>query len=124
MMYVQFFGPTINNYSNYVTSVIELLLVLLGQFDVEGMQQASPTFGFIFFFVYIVVMVRHQSQGHTGPAVRTVGTAGRRTAGRDATHQRTPHLRLWVMRTIVALFRLVADLATSTTLPDLAAPSS
>ena len=37
-------------------TVINLLLVLLGQFDVAGMRQASPLFGVPFFFVYIVVM--------------------------------------------------------------------
>jgi len=55
MMSLQFFGTTINGYSRISSSVLELLLVLLGQFDVQGMQQASP-FGVPFFFIYIVVM--------------------------------------------------------------------
>ena len=56
MMSLQFFGSTIDGYSTLSSSVLELLLVLLGQFDVAGMAQASPLFGIPFFFVYIVIM--------------------------------------------------------------------
>jgi hypothetical protein len=57
MMSLQFFGSTIEGYSSLMASIIELILVLLGQFDVEGMVQASPSFGLIFFFLYIVSIV-------------------------------------------------------------------
>ena len=55
MMSVQFFGQSTEGYSGYYQSVISLLLVLLGQFDVQGMQQASP-YGLPFFFLFIIVM--------------------------------------------------------------------
>ena len=57
MMALQFFGPSINEYSTIITCVIELILVLLGQFDVDGMKQASPNFGRWFFLAYILTIV-------------------------------------------------------------------
>ena len=56
MMSLQLFGPSIYEYSTIVTSVVQLLRVLLGEFDVEAMQQAAPLLGVGFFFIYIVVM--------------------------------------------------------------------
>jgi len=55
MMALQFFGSTIDGYSSVPGAVLQLILVLLGQFDVQGMKQAS-IFGVPFFFVYIIVM--------------------------------------------------------------------
>ena len=37
-------------------SVIMLLRVLLGEFDIEAMMQAAPTLGIAFFFIYIIAM--------------------------------------------------------------------
>ena len=56
MMSLQLFGSSIEQYSSISQSVLQLLRVLLGEFDIEGMTQASPMMGIIFFFVYIVVM--------------------------------------------------------------------
>ena len=36
--------------------MISLTLLLLGQIDLEGMQQANPDFGTLFFLIYMVVM--------------------------------------------------------------------
>ena len=57
MMSLQFFGTTIEGYSTIFGAIIELLLVLLGQYDIEGMQQAQPLLGTFFFFIYIVLVV-------------------------------------------------------------------
>ena len=57
MMAMQFFGSQLMDYSNLGKAVVSLLLVLLGQFDIAGMRQASPYLGIAFFFAYIVIMV-------------------------------------------------------------------
>jgi hypothetical protein len=57
MMAMQFFGSQLEAYSTLQKAVVSLLLVLLGQFDIDGMRQASPTLGVWFFFAYIIVMV-------------------------------------------------------------------
>lgn len=56
MMAVQIFGTSIYEYTLIMKSVIMLLRVLLGEFDIEAMMQASPTLGIAFFFIYIIAM--------------------------------------------------------------------
>jgi len=59
MMAMQFFGSQLYEYATFLESVISLLLVLLGQFDIEGMRmrQTGASIGLFFFLIYIVVMV-------------------------------------------------------------------
>jgi hypothetical protein len=53
---MQFFGTFIEEYTTIFKCVLNLTLVLLGQFDVAEMKQANPTFGELFFVIYIVTM--------------------------------------------------------------------
>ena len=55
-MATQMFGTTLIEYRSEPESMISLTLLLLGQIDLEGMQQANPDFGTLFFLVYMVVM--------------------------------------------------------------------
>jgi len=59
MMAMQFFGSQLAEYSTFFESVTSLLLVLLGQFDIEGMRMRTtgPSIGLFFFLLYIIVMV-------------------------------------------------------------------
>ena len=57
MMAMQFFGAQVATYSTMIQSLVGLLLVMLGQFDIDGMKQASPYLGVWFFFAYIITMV-------------------------------------------------------------------
>ena len=43
-------------YAGVGHGIVSLILVLLGQFDLAEIIQASNAFGFAFFFVYIVIM--------------------------------------------------------------------
>merc|ERR1712087_641339 len=56
MMAVQILGPSLLEYSTIGRAILALVLVLLGQFDLEEIIQASPLLGFTFFFLYILAM--------------------------------------------------------------------
>lgn len=56
MMAQQFFGTNDKGYSDVIQSVVSLLLVLLGQYDLKGMQQAGGALGTVFFFLFILSM--------------------------------------------------------------------
>jgi len=56
MVAVQILGTTMPEYAGVGHASVALVLVLLGQFDLAEMVQASNLFGFSFFFLYIVIM--------------------------------------------------------------------
>jgi len=56
MMAVQIMGPSLEDYNSIMNSILYLILIILGQFDLPAMIQASEMLGFTFFILYIMVM--------------------------------------------------------------------
>merc|ERR1712070_1188637 len=56
LMVMNLFGSVIYEYSSFDKSLVALFLMLLGDFDYETLRRVQPTFGPLFFVLYLVLV--------------------------------------------------------------------